>query len=124
MILNKTAYLLVLSVLLSLNFSFSQNTGEGPFELNTGKEAAIIGVGAVVGLTALIVVLNNDKLTEDGINSFKPEDVNKFDRIAIGPYQEDVLGDVLLYSSYMLPLTFLAYDETREDFGTLALMYG
>jgi len=124
MILNKTAYLLVLSVLLSLNFSFSQNTGEGPFELNTGKEAAIIGVGAVVGLTALIVVLNNDKLTEDGINSFKPEDVNKFDRIAIGPYQEDVLGDVLLYGSYMLSLTFLAHDETREDFGTLTLMYG
>ena len=112
------------SVLLSLNFSFSQNTGEGPFELNTGKEAAIIGAGAAVGLTALIVVSNNDKLTEDGINSFKPEDVNKFDRIAIGPYQEDVLGDVLLYSSYMLPLTFLAYDETREDFGTLTLMYG
>lgn len=124
MILNKTAYPLVLSVLLSLNFSFPQNAGEGPFELNTGKEAAIIGVGAVVGLTALIVVLNNDKLTEDGFNSFKPEDVNKFDRIAIGPYQDDVLGDALLYGSYLLPLTFLTYDETREDFGTLALMYG
>ncbi len=124
MILNKTAYLLILSVLLSLNFSFSQNTVEDPFELNTGKEAAIIGAGAVIGLTALIVVLNNDNLTEDGISSCKPEDVNKFDRIAIGPYQDDVLGDALLYGSYLLPLTFLTYDETREDFGTLALMYG
>jgi membrane-associated phospholipid phosphatase len=124
MILNKTAFPLVLSFLLSLNFSFSQNTGEGPFELNTGKEAVIIGAGTAIGIAALIVVLNNDKLTEDGISLFKPEDVNKFDRIAIGPYQEDVLGDVLLYSSYVFPLTFLTYDETREDFGTLALMYG
>ncbi|HSW55987.1 MAG TPA: hypothetical protein VLH59_12940, partial [Ignavibacteriaceae bacterium] len=124
MILNKTAFPLVLSFLLSLNFSFSQNTGEGPFELNTGKEAAIIGAGTVIGLTALIVVLNNDELTEDGINSFKSEDISKFDRIAIGPYQDDVLGDALLYGSYLLPLTFLTYDETREDFGTLALMYG
>ncbi len=111
-------------LLFFLIFHSRRITGEGPFELNPGKEAAIIGAGAAIGITALIVVSNNDKLTEDGINSFKPEDVNKFDRIAIGPYQEDVLGDVLLYSSYMLPLTFLAYDETREDFGTLSLMYG
>lgn len=124
MILNKTAFPLVLSFLLSLNFSFSQNTGEGPFELNTGKETVIIGAGTAIGIAALIVVLNNDKLTEDGISLFKPEDVNKFDRIAIGPYQDDVLADALLYGSYLLPLTFLTYDETREDFGTLALMYG
>ena len=124
MILNKSAHSLILSFLFSFSFSLSQNIEEEPFELNTGKEAAIIGAGTVIGLTALIVVLNNDNLTEDGINSFKPEDVNKFDRIAIGPYQDDVLGDALLYGSYLLPLTFLAYDETREDFGTLALMYG
>jgi len=124
MILNKAAHSLILSFLFSFSFSLSQNIEEEPFELNTGKEAAIIGAGTVIGLTALIVVLNNDNLTEDGINSFKPEDVNKFDRIAIGPYQDDVLGDALLYGSYLLPLTFLTYDETREDFGTLALMYG
>ena len=124
MILNKAAHSLILPFLFSFSFSLSQNIEEEPFELNTGKEAAIIGAGTVIGLTALIVVLNNDNLTEDGINSFKPEDVNKFDRIAIGPYQDDVLGDALLYGSYLLPLTFLTYDETREDFGTLALMYG
>jgi membrane-associated phospholipid phosphatase len=124
MILNKTIFPLVISFLLSINFSFSQNTGEGPFELNTGKEAVIIGAGTAIGLTAFLVYLNNDGLTEDGINSIKPEDVNKFDRIAIGPYKDDVLGDALLYGSHLLPLTFLIYDETREDFGILSLMYG
>lgn len=124
MILNKAAFPLVLSFLLSLNFSFSQNTGEGPFELNPGKEAVIIGAGTAIGITALFVISNNDKLTEDGINSLNPESISDFDRIAIGPYQQDVLGDALVYSSFLLPLTFLAYEDTREDFGTLALMYG
>lgn len=124
MIFDKALYSLILYIFLSFNCSFSQSTNEEPFKLSTRKEAAIIGVGSAIGITALIVVLNNDHLTEDEINSLHPEDVNKFDRIAIGPYQEDFPGDALLYSSYLLPLTFLTYDETREDFGTLALMYG
>jgi len=124
MIFNTTAYSLILSFLLSFNFSLAQNGAEEPFELSTGKEAAIIGAGSAIGIAALIVVLNNDKLTEDGIISTDPADVNGFDRIALGPYKEDLLGDALLFSSYLLPLTFLTYDETREDFGTLALMYG
>lgn len=124
MIFNIAAYSLILSFLLSFSFSFAQNGVEEPFELSTGKEAAIIGAGSVIGITALIVVLNNDKLTEDEIISTNPADVNGFDRIALGPYEEDQLGDALLISSYLLPLTFLTYDETREDFGTLALMYG
>jgi hypothetical protein len=51
MILNKTAFPLVLFFLLSLNYSFSQNTEEGPFELNPGKEAVIIGAGTAIGIT-------------------------------------------------------------------------
>ena len=66
---------------------------------------------------------NNDKLTDDGINSLNPEDISRFDRIAIGPYQQDVLGDALVYSSFLLPLTFLANNDAKEDFGTLSLMY-
>ncbi|MCW8803988.1 MAG: phosphatase PAP2 family protein, partial [Ignavibacteriaceae bacterium] len=106
------------------NISFSQSTGNVPFELNSGKEAAIIGAGTAVGITALLIMSNNNKLTKDGVNSLNPKEVNGFDRIAIGPYQEDILGDVLVYSSFLLPLTFLAYEDTREDFGTLLLMYG
>lgn len=124
MIFYKALYPLILFIFLSFNCSFSQSSDEGPFKLSTRKETVIIGVGSLIGVTALIVVLNNDHLTENQINSLHPDDVNKFDRIAIGPYQEDVAGDALLYSSYLLPLTFLTYDETREDFGTIALMYG
>lgn len=124
MIFYKALSSLFLTFFLSFNLTFSQISGEGPFELSTGKDAALIGAGSAIGIAALIIMLNNDELTEEKINLFKPEDVNKFDRTAIGPYQEDILGDALLYSSYLYPLTFLAYDETRDDFGTLALMYG
>jgi membrane-associated phospholipid phosphatase len=120
----KTISLLALSIIFSFNTSFSQSAQDGPFELSPGKEAAIIGAGAAVGITALLLISNNDKLTEDEINLLKPEDVNRFDRIAIGPYLQDVLGDALVYSSFLLLLTFLAYDDTKQVFGTLFLMYG
>ena len=92
----KSISFFALSVIFSFSFSIPQSAQDKPFELSSGKEAAIIGVGSAIGITALIVVLNNDNLTEDGINSLTPEAVNKLDRIAIGPYQVDVLGDVLL----------------------------
>ncbi len=120
---NRSIFLINLSLLFSFGFTFSQSSQKSPFELKTGKEAAIIATGAAVGVAALLVMSNNDKLTEDGVNSLSADDVNGFDRIAIGPYQEDVLGDVLLYGSFFLPLSFLAYEDTREDIGTLSLMY-
>lgn len=122
--LNKAAFSLILPIFLSVNNSFPQTSDIRPFELKTGREAAIISSGAAIGITGLIVILNNDRLTKDEINSLNPDDVNKFDRVAIGPYQKDMLGDALLYSSYLFPLSFLAYDETKNDFSTLALMYG
>ena len=119
----RTISLFALSIIFSFKTSFSQSTQDGPFELSLGKEAAIIGAGAAIGITALLIMSNNDKLTDDGINSLNPEDISRFDRIAIGPYQQDVLGDALVYSSFLLPLTFLANDDAKEDFGTLSLMY-
>lgn len=113
-----------LSFILSYGFSFSQNIDSEPFELSPGKEAIIISAGSTVGITALFIISNNDKLTEEGIKSLSTEEVWEFDRIAIGTYQEDLLGDALVYGSFLLPLTFLANDDAREDFGTLSLMYG
>jgi membrane-associated phospholipid phosphatase len=113
-----------LLIIFSFNLAFSQSSPESPFELKTAKEAAIIGAGVVVGISALLVMSNIDILSDEKIYNFSPENVNAFDRIAIGPFSEDNLGDALLYGSFLLPLTFLTYDQTREDFGTLALMYG
>jgi len=95
-----------------------------PFNVDTDKEIIISATGAAIGVPAIIAMLNTNQLTLDEIDSLNPQDVNAFDRIAIGPYESDVLGDALLYSSFLFPLSFLTYDKTREDFGAVALMYG
>ncbi|MCU0405753.1 MAG: phosphatase PAP2 family protein [Ignavibacteriaceae bacterium] len=121
---SRTISFFALSVIFSFSISSAQSTQNRPFELSLGKEATIISAGAVVGAAAFLIMSNNSKLTEEGVNSLSRGDVNGFDRIAVGPYQEDVLGDALLYGSFLLPVTFLTYEDTREDFGTLSLMYG
>lgn len=121
---SKSTFLFALSIIFSLNTTFSQNSQKSPFELKTGKDAAIISAGAVLGISAILVMNNIDSLSNEKISDISPENVNSFDRIAIGPFSEDKLGDALLYGSFLLPLTFLTYDQTREDFGTLALMFG
>jgi hypothetical protein len=113
-----------LSVIFSFSHSFSQIDQNNPFELKPGKEAAIYGLGAVAGIISLVIMSETDPLTEEEIKSQKAENVNRFDKIAIGPFTEDPLADALLYGSFILPVTFLSYEDTKEDFGTLSLMYG
>ena len=120
----RTIPVAALSIIIFYSSSFSQSSSNAPFDIDTDKEIIISATGAVIGAAAILVITNTEKLTEDEINSLNPKDVNGFDRIAIGPYESDILGDALFYSSFMFPLTFLAYDKTREDFGTVALMYG
>ena len=115
---------LSLSIIISFNFSSGQTNNPIPFKLDFTKEAIIIGAGTAAGVTALIILKNLQPFTAEEINSLNPADVNGFDRGAIGPYKDDNVGDVLLYGSYLLPLTFLAYEETNKDFLELALMYG
>ncbi len=115
---------ILFSILFTINFSFSQNNNSSPFKLDTGTETILLTSGAVLGITALAILLNSDPLTKEQINKLNPDDVNSFDRSFLGVYNEDELGDVLLYSSYLLPLTFLTNSETKKDFGDLSLMYG
>jgi len=106
------------------NLTFSQSSIDEPFNVDTDKEIMIGAAGVAFGVAAIILNSNTQPLTYNEINSLNPQDVNKFDRIAIGPYESDVLGDVLMYGSFAFPLTFLTYDKTLEDFGTISLMYG
>lgn len=114
----------LISIFIFCNLSFSQSSFDDPFDVDTDKEIMISAIGAAIGIGAIVAMTNADPLTIGEIDSLNSMDVNKFDRIAIGPYQTDVLGDVLLYSSFAFPLTFLTYDKTLEDFEAISLMYG
>jgi membrane-associated phospholipid phosphatase len=120
----RTISFIALSLTAFFNLSFAQNTTDMPFDVDTDKDIIIYSIGAVIGVGAIIVNDYNKPLSLEEINSLNPKDANKFDRTAIGPYETDVLGDVLFYGSFAFPLSFLAYDNELEDIGTISLMYG
>ncbi len=120
----RNALVFLIITLVSFNFSSAQNNDKTPFETDHTKEALLFGTGTVAGLTALAILFSMDPLNETEISSFNPLDVNEFDRIAIGKLDDDHLGDALLWSSYLLPLTFLADEQACNNFGDLSLMYG
>jgi membrane-associated phospholipid phosphatase len=72
--------------------------------------------------TGAIVINGLDPLTYEEIYALDPEDVNKFDRGAIGVRRETQAGDTLVSASIFLPLTFIASGAVRKDMGMLGVM--
>jgi len=115
---------IVLLTLISADLSFNQTKGSKPFNLDFNREVLIIGTGSVAAVTAFAIMENIKPFTPEEISLLDRANVNSFDRGAIGPFTEDNAGDVLLYTAYLLPISFLAYGETKNDFLDLALIYG
>ena len=112
-----------LLVFIFSDFSPCQSKNLSPFNIDFSREAIIFGATAVAAVSAYAVLENVKPFTPEEISLLNPADVNGFDRGAIGPFAEDHVGDILLYTSYLLPLTFLTYGETNNDFLDLTLMY-
>jgi membrane-associated phospholipid phosphatase len=120
----KKVFLLVLLLSGFFDFSFGQVKNIKPFNINFTRETIIFGTGAVGAVAAFAILNNVEPLTPQEISLLDPADINGFDRGAIGPFTEDHTGDIILYTAYLLPLTFLTYSETKNDLLDLTLMYG
>jgi len=96
---------------------------ESPYDLELKRELILIGSGALLNIAGLIVVDNISPLTKQEIDELDVNDINSFDRNAIKPYREELNGDLLLYGSFLLPLTFLVNDNTRRDWQMLGAMW-
>lgn len=105
------------------NISFCQQQSYKPFNIDFNREAALFGAGAVAAVTAYAILENLKPMSVEDINLLSPSNINEFDRNAIGPYTEDHLGDALLYTSYLVPLSVVFFDATRKDIWEVALMY-
>ena len=116
--------ILILQLLILTSFNLGQSNNSQPFNLDFTREAIILGAGAATGITSLLIINNVEPLMPEQINLLNPADVNGFDRGAIGPYKEDNVGDALLYTSFVLPATFLLNEQMNKDFFDLAVMYG
>jgi membrane-associated phospholipid phosphatase len=94
-----------------------------PYDLELKRELLLLGSGVLLNISGLIIVDNISPLTVQEINELDINDINSFDRNAIKPHRESLNGDYLLYGSFLLPLTFLANDNTRRDWQMLGAMW-
>ena len=94
----------------------------GPYSLDYNREFILLGSGAVMGISGLVLMNNVTPLTAEEIARLDPNDINPFDRHAIGQYRDVEAGDALLYASFLLPLSFLADERTKRDWKTLGVI--
>jgi membrane-associated phospholipid phosphatase len=93
-----------------------------PFTLDLTRELLVFGTAAAMWATGAVIINGLDPLTDEEIYALDPDDVNKFDRGAIGIRRETQAGDTLVSASIFLPLTFLASGATRRDMAMLGVM--
>ena len=93
-----------------------------PYTLDLTRELLIFGTAGAMWATGAIVVNGLDPLTDEEVYALDPEDVNKFDRTAIGVRRTSQAGDALVHASIFMPLAFLATGDTRRDIGMLGVM--
>jgi membrane-associated phospholipid phosphatase len=94
-----------------------------PYNLELERELILLGSGVLLNISGIIVANNISPLTVQEINELDVNDINSFDRNAIQPHRESLNGDLLLYGSFLLPLTFLANENTRRDWKMLGVMW-
>ena len=100
----------------------SEEPYTSPYTLDLTRELLIFGTAAATWATGAIVVNGLEPLSDEEIYALDPEDMNKFDRGAIGIRRETQAGDTLVSASIFLPLTFLASGAVRRDIGMLGVM--
>ncbi len=93
-----------------------------PYDLDRDREIIILGTGGILGITGLAGINNINPLTLEEIYHLDPLNINKFDRHSVGKYHDHLAGDILLYTSFLLPLTFLSDKEMKRDWKILGVI--
>jgi len=96
---------------------------QSPYSLDSTREWTLLGTGVALGIGGLFMINRVEPLTPDEINRLDANDINAFDRGSMQPLRDDNAGDAMAVASYLVPLTFLARDDTRDDFKTLGTMW-
>ncbi|MEM9671466.1 MAG: phosphatase PAP2 family protein [Cyclobacteriaceae bacterium] len=97
--------------------------GQG-YELRTAREITLLSVGAVGTTASILLRKKREPLSLEEMRELDTNDIFALDRISDGSYRKgaQLASDVLLNTSYALPFTLLAFDETRPDAGTLGVI--
>jgi len=101
-------------------------SAQSPYEIDRNKETWILGLGVATYLNGFILEKRLDPLSLDDILDLDRSSLSRFDRNATFKFSTkgDQVNDILLYSSFSLPLFFLQAHKSRNDFGKILTLYG
>jgi len=106
--------------------SFTFCVAQSPYQLKTGREAALLGVGVATGVTSLVLNSRLEPLTKAEIDGFSRADVPGYDRGATFrlSHAADQISSVTLAGNVAVlgGLTLLA-KPMRQDMVTVGVMY-
>lgn len=96
-----------------------------PYRFNWKHETAIASASLAYFVGGGILDITRKSLTPAQIGSLNPNDVNRFDRSAIGNSDPNgaLASDVLLGTSFILPATLLAVQGCQHDALIIGLMW-
>ncbi|AUD05802.1 phosphatase PAP2 family protein [Spirosoma pollinicola] len=119
---------LVICILFTLHSSFFilPTFAQSPYELKTGKELTLLGVGAITLGTSVALRSAVDPLTPTEISSLNRDEINAFDRKATFHWSTtaDRLSDVTLAgNAVLLGALTLGTKPMRQDVKTVAVMF-
>lgn len=99
-------------------------TAQMTYDIQTGRELGIIGTAAGLSGYAAYINAKNDIIRPDEIKALDPDRLWKIDRWVITQYSASAKkgSDLALYGSFLLPLTLLADENGRQEFGKVGLM--
>jgi membrane-associated phospholipid phosphatase len=114
-----------LLIFFTLTFFTDCTYSQSRYNLETGREAIILGGGFGLGVLALSLESNIDSLNFNELENLSRENVNAFDRGATCNWSEEagIVSDYLLNFMLISPVALLASDKVRNDFGIFSIMY-
>jgi hypothetical protein len=98
---------------------------QSPYKISWEKDGCIVGVGTIIGLTALAVDRSVQPLTLQEVNQLARGSINQFDRSAAYNYSKSAshTSDVIAGIAIAAPAALLTDQSIRKDWQTITLMY-
>lgn len=121
-----TAPRLLTGLLLTLSLQVAPLRAQPPYQLNTGREVGLLGLGAATGVTSLVLEQKLDPLTATEVNSLNRADINAFDRRAAYQYSTTAshLSDATLLGNVAVTgLLTLGTPVMRREVKTVGVMF-
>ena len=117
----KNYQIILLIVLLSTGFT----TGQSPYKYSFGVDGGIAGVTAFSIGANFLLDKKVEPLTQEELAQLDRSNIWKVDQWSIdqNSYQAHRVSNGFLYGSQLLPLTLLADQPSRGDFGKVGVFY-